>query len=338
MTPDYAVALSLHDELPRVGLTDRLRLADPELLEIAAAGAARARETRQAAAARGIDVVAWNAPHFPAPLLTTTDCPPALWFRGDPAVFEAPAIAVVGSRAASAVAIEAATRIGEGLAANGVVVVSGLARGVDSAAHRGALRHGRTIAVLGSGVDRVYPAEHAALAVEIAGHGLVISEFPPGAAPLPFRFPLRNRIISGLSRAVVVIEASEQSGSLITANCALDQGREVMAVPGNVLSGRNRGGHALLRDGAHVVETADDVLAVLGLGSGGAGLKATTPDRTTNCEDPVLRVMDVGSLYDLDMLARTSGVPTAHLLSRLSELELRGSVKRLEGGRFMRSA
>jgi DNA processing protein len=123
---------------------------------------------------------------------------------------------------------------------------------VDSAAHRGALRTGCTIAVLGSGVDRVYPQEHEPLAADIAATGLVLSEFPPGTAPLKFHFPLRNRVISGLSRAVVIVEASEQSGSLITARCALDQGRDVLAVPGNVLSGRNRGAHALIRDGARL--------------------------------------------------------------------------------------
>jgi DNA processing protein len=338
MTPDHAVALSLHDELSRVGLTERLRSPDPDLLDIAVAGAAEARTVRLRAAAHGIGVLPWNDPRFPAGLLATTDCPPALWFRGDPATLEGPAIAVVGSRAASAVALEAAARIGERLAAHGVVVVSGLARGVDSAAHRGALRHGRTIAVLGSGVDRIYPAEHGGLASEIAAHGIVVSEFPPGTAPLPFRFPLRNRIISGLSRAVVVIEASEQSGSLITAACALEQGREVMAVPGNVLSGRNRGGHALLRDGAHIVETAEDVLRVVGLESRSVTGLPSNGGPTTNCEDPVLRAMDQGQPYDLDALAIGSGLQTARLLARLGDLELRGLVTRLEGGRFMRSA
>jgi len=337
MTLDHAVALSLIDDLPRVGLTDRLFSDDPELLDAATTGIPRARHVRAEASALGIGVVAWNAPTFPAGLLMTTDCPPVLWFRGLPAVFDAPAVAVVGSRAASAVALEAASRIGEELAAHGVVVVSGLARGVDSAAHRGALRQGRTIGVLGSGVDRVYPREHAGLADAIAANGLVISEFPPGSAPLPFRFPLRNRVISALSRGVVVIEASEQSGSLITAACALEQGREVMVVPGNVLTGRNRGGHALLRDGARLVETADDILSELGLRSRGSE-RAATADQSTNCHDPVLKAMDPGLTYDLDTLADASGLQAARLLSRLSELELRGLITRLEGGRFMRSA
>ena len=338
MTLDHAVALSLIDDLSRVGLTDRLFSADPELLDVATAELPRARRLRDAANDAGIGVIAWNAPTFPAGLLMTSDCPPVLWFRGVPASFDAPAVAVVGSRAASAVALETASRIGEELAGDGVVVVSGLARGVDSAAHRGALRQGRTIAVLGSGVDRIYPREHAGLAADIAASGLVISEFPPGAAPLPFRFPLRNRVISALSRAVVVIEASEQSGSLITAACALEQGREVMVVPGNVLSGRNRGGHALLRDGARLVETAGDILAELGLRSGPALRKPANGGQPTNCDDPVLRAMDAGLAYDLDALADASGLHAGRLLPLLSELELRGLITRLEGGRFMRSA
>jgi DNA processing protein len=338
MTLDHAVALSLIGHLSRVGLTDRLFSDDPELLDAAAAGLSRARDIRLAAAQRGIGVLAWNDPRFPAGLLMTGDCPPVLWFRGDLAGLDAPAVAVVGSRAASAPALSAAASIGAGLAASGVTVVSGLARGIDSAAHRGALRHGRTIAVLGSGVDRIYPAEHRDLAAEIADRGLVLSECPPGTAPLPFRFPLRNRIISGLSRAVVVIEASEKSGSLITAGCALEQGREVMVVPGNVLSGRNRGGHALLRDGARLVETAADILTDLGLPSPADHGCASTVGKSMSSDDPVLRSMDAGQPYDLDTLAHATGFPAGQLLPRLSELELRGLVARLEGGRFMRSA
>jgi len=339
MTLDHAVALSLQADLSRVGLTERLLSHDPTLLHIAAADLQNARAVRLRAAERGIEVLAWNDPCFPAALLATTDCPPALWFRGDLNAFHGPTVAIVGSRAASPVAVEAAARIAEGLAAHGVTVVSGLARGVDSAAHRGALRQGRTIAVLGSGVDRIYPAEHTGLASDIARGGVVISEYQPGAAPLQFRFPLRNRIISGLSRAVVVIEASDKSGSLITAGCALEQGREVMAVPGNALNGRNRGGHALLRDGARIVETADDVLAELGLAPpASARAAAATEGQSTNCDDPVLRAMVPGHPYDLDALAGAAGLMTVRLLSRLSELELRGLVTRLEGGRFMRSA
>lgn len=340
MTLDHAVALSLVDDLPRVGLTDRLLSNDPELIELAAAGAGAARQLCERAAARGISVLAWNHPRFPAPLLATTDCPPVLWYRGHLAAFDAPLVAIVGSRAASAVALEAATRIAEELAAHGVTVVSGLARGVDSAAHRGALKNGRTVAVLGSGLDHIYPHEHADLAGQIAVDGMVLSEYPPPAVPLPFRFPLRNRIISGLSRAVVVIEASDKSGSLITAGCALEQGREVMAVPGNVLSGRNKGGHALIRDGARIVESADDILTELGMGSVASGGRRDTGSDAASapCTDPVLGNMTAGHLYDLDALAAACGLEVARLLPRISDLELRGLVRRVEGGRFLRSA
>ena len=178
-----------------------------------------------------------------------------------------PAVAIVGSRAASAYALEVAGRLAADLARRGIVVVSGLARGVDGAAHRAALRAvGATVAVLGSGPDVIYPREHAELAVSLCENGALLSELGPGAPPLPEHFPQRNRLISGISLGLVVVEASDKSGSLITARCALEQGRDVMAVPGSVLGGRNRGSHALLKDGAKVVETADDILEELGLG------------------------------------------------------------------------
>lgn len=337
MTLDDAAALTLAADLPRIGLTGRLRGGDPELLDLANRLRDAGREARRRAAAEGIAVIAWNDPRFPAPLLAIDDCPPALWYRGLPACFGAPAVAIVGSRAGSAVAIETAERLAADLAARGIVVVSGLARGVDSAAHRGALRAGRTIAVLGSGVDRVYPAEHEALAREIAREGLVVSEYAPGTPPLPRHFPLRNRIISGLSRAVVVIEASEKSGSLITARCALDQGRDVMAVPGNVLTGRNRGGHALIRDGAKIVECADDIVEELGLDRFGplAGRKAGASGAGRS-EDPLLCALGEGEAYDLDALAARSGLDARTLLARLVDLELAGLVRRVGGGRFMR--
>jgi DNA processing protein len=338
MTLDETVALSLVPELSRVGLTDRLRADDPLLLEMGRTGSDAARAVRTRAHAAGIHVLAWDDVRFPAALLATSDVPPVLWYRGDLEALRAPAVAVVGSRAASAVALETAERLGADLAARGITVVSGLARGVDSAAHRGALQTGRTIAVLGSAVDHIYPSEHVALARDIARGGLVVSEYPPGTPPLAFHFPMRNRIISGLSRAVVVIEANEKSGSLITAACALEQGREVMAVPGNVLSGRNRGAHALIRDGAKIVECADDIVEELGWGlppSAPAG-QASSDAQASTSGDPLLRVMHEGEAYDLDALAMASGVAGVRLLPHLLELELRGLVQRVGGGRFRR--
>lgn len=338
MTLDQAVALSLREDLPKVGLTARLLSDDPELLERAAQHVDEARAIRRRAEEAGIHAIAWNDPSFPSLLAAISDCPPLLWYRGDPAALDAPMVAIVGSRAATPVAIDTASRLGADLAARGITVVSGLARGVDSAAHRGALTKGRTIAVLGSGVDHIYPSEHKPLAAQIAETGLVISEYPPGTAPLPHHFPLRNRLISGLSLAVVVIEASEKSGSLITATCALEQGREVMAVPGNVLSGRNRGGHALLKDGAKIVETADDILEGLGWDPAATLVHATeaSASDTAGSVDPVLRAMAVDQAYDLDALAMNSGLDVRRLLPRLIELELAGLVRREGGGRFVR--
>jgi DNA processing protein len=275
---------------------------------------------------------------FPTALRAIPDCPSSLWFIGRLEALDAPIVAIVGSRAASAVALEMASRLAADLARQGVTIASGLARGVDSAAHRGALSQGVTVAVLGSGPDVIYPPEHRELAAEISRDGLVLSEYPPGTAPHAGQFPMRNRIISGLSRAVVVIEAHERSGSLITARCALQQGREVMAVPGNPLSGRSRGAHALIRDGAKIVECADDILDELGLvpigiGSGDGQESSLVP---TSCGDSILAGMAPGETYDLDGLSGHSGLDGPRLLSRLLDLELRGLVKRIGGGRFMR--
>jgi DNA processing protein len=201
---------------------------------------------------------------------------------------------------------------------------------VDSAAHRGALAaNGSTLAVLGSGADVVYPAEHESLARAIETRGAVVSELSPGTPPQKRFFPLRNRLMSGLSRAVLVVEAGEKSGSLITARCALEQGREVLAVPGNVLSGRNRGGHALLRDGAKIVESSDDILEELGVSASG---RPGAPGP----EDAVLRSLPAGESCDLDAISERTGLRSARLLPRLFELEMQGLVRRVGGGRFVR--
>jgi DNA processing protein len=335
VTPDDAIALSLARSLARVDLAARLRADDPALLDIAHAGHEKARAVRADAARRGIEAVPWTDPRFPPALLDTSDHPPALWWRGDADAARAPAVALVGSRAASPAALEMAFSLAFELAVRGIVVVSGLARGVDSAAHRGALDAGRTIAVLGSGPDRVYPPEHAGLAAAVARTGLVLSEHPPGTPPLPFHFPLRNRIISGLARAVVVVEASARSGALITASAALEQGREVMAVPGCALGDGNRGAHGLIRDGAKIVESADDIVDEL-WGPGRFGREATTSSQSVSCGDPVVDAMAPGEAYDLAGLARLSGLAPGALLPRLTDLELAGQVRRAGGGRFVR--
>jgi DNA processing protein len=293
----------------------------------------RALAAQREAGRRAIAPIPWTNVRYPSALGTIIDPPFVLWTRGDLAALDRPAVALVGSRAASAHALAVAERLGADLASRGVTVVSGLARGVDSAAHRGALSAGgRTVGVLGSGADVVYPREHTGLARDMERDGAVISELVPGTPPLPPFFPLRNRIISGLCRAVVVIEAGEKSGSLITARFALEQGRDVLAVPGNVLSGRNRGAHALLRDGAKIVESADDILEELGCApERGTGKRTATP-----FSDPVLECLTPGEPADLDAIAGRSGLSAARLLSRLLELELQGVVTRAGGGRFVR--
>jgi DNA processing protein len=314
---------------PAIVLTEILDRRPGGLAERAALDR-RARAAALRGAEGGMTPLPWSDPSYPAALAAIADPPFVLWTRGAASALERPAVALVGSRAASPHGLAVAERLGADLAARGIVVVSGLARGVDSAAHRGALAGGgSTVAVLGSGADVIYPPEHAALAREIERTGVVMSELAPGTPPLPLFFPLRNRIISGLSRAIVVIEAGEKSGSLITARLALDQGREVLAVPGNVLSGRNRGAHGLLRDGAKIVEDADDILEELGLPAKGAG--AAVP------ADPVLACLTPGEPADLDAIAERSGVAPARLLPRLFELELKGLVARAGGGRFIRS-
>jgi DNA processing protein len=294
------------------------------------------------AASSSIAAIAWSDAAYPVALTTIADPPPVLWTRGRAGALGGPAVAIVGSRAASPYGLAVAERLAGDLAARGIVIVSGLARGVDSAAHRGALAAcGVTVAVLGSGVDVIYPGEHAALAKAIDATGAVISELVPGTSPQPWFFPLRNRIISGLSRAVVVIEAGEKSGSLITARCALDQGRDVLAVPGNVLSGRNRGAHGLLRDGATIVESADDILEELGIGPDSATVVTSSAGEdavgvAAVSRDPVLDCLTPGEASDLDEISERSGLNTARLLPRLFELELQGRVRRIGGGRFVR--
>src|SRR5262245_4543493 len=291
-------------------LLDQPWLGEPphgdELRTRARTALARARE-------EGIEPIGWDSASYPVALTTIVDPPPMLWVRGSTTVLNERAVAIVGARAASPYGLSVAERLASDLATAGLVIVSGMARGVDSAAHRGALAAGgKTIAVLGSGVDVIYPAEHKPLAREIAasGVGAVISELIPETPPLPHFFPLRNRIISGLSRAVVVIEAGDKSGSLITARTALDQGRDVLAVPGNVLSGRNRGAHGLLRDGAKIVESADDILEELGL-----PVSAPRPGKPVT--DPILASLVPGEPSDLDAISERTGLSPTRLLPRL---------------------
>jgi DNA processing protein len=291
--------------------------------------------------AQGMQAISFEDARYPGLLACIEDPPPVVWAQGAVECLHSPCVAIIGSRAASPYALQIASRLAAELAERGIVVVSGLARGVDSAGHLGCLTaDGRTIAVTGSGLDTVYPRENTALAARIVAKGLIISELAPGAPPLPEHFPLRNRIISGISLAVVVVEASEKSGSLITAGCALRQGRDVMAVPGSVLSGRNRGSHALLKVGAKVVETADDILEDMGWNASAAASSPTSlrASSRTLSSDPLLSKMDVGEVYRLDDLVELTGTPASKLLPRLMELELLGYIEAPGGGRFVRLA
>ena len=314
-------------------LEDVIAESPPDARPVAAALRSRALAAVARADAARIALVPWSDAAYPVALAAIIDPPPVLWARGNLAALGRPAVAIVGSRAGSPYGLSVAERLAADLAARGIVVASGLARGVDSAAHRGALSvGGSTLAVLGSGADVIYPAEHRELAGRIEADGAVLSELVPGTAPRKPFFPLRNRVISGLSRAVLIVEAGQKSGSLITARCALEQGREVLAVPGNVLSGRNRGGHALLRDGAKIVESADDILEELAVRVPGRPAAAGL----VGPEDLVLRNLPAGEPCDLDAIADRTGLPSPRLLPRLFELELQGLVRRVGGGRFVR--
>lgn len=281
-----------------------------------------------AARRAGIVPLILDAPEYPARLAAIPDPPPVLWVQGTPDALARPGVALVGSRSATAGALAIARQLAGELAAAGLVVVSGLARGVDSAAHRGALAAGGcTVGVLGCGPDTIYPPEHAELAGEMAASGAVVSELPPGTRPSPRFFPLRNRIISGLSLGVVVVEAPEKSGALITASAAAEQGRDVMAVPGPVIGGRNRGGHLLIRDGARIVESAADVLQELGL---------EPENRPVERRPSLLGHLPEGPDFTIEEVAELTGEAPEAVLARLLELELDGRIQRVGGGRFAR--
>jgi DNA processing protein len=299
------------------------RVAEAQISE--SLSIAKARAAAAIAAAGSSVPICLDDNRYPALLSHIIDPPPVIWVRGNLEILSRPVVAIVGSRAATPYARDVGFKLAAGLAERGLAVSSGLARGVDVAAHLGCLdAQGGTIAVLGSGVSRVYPPEHADVVEKIVDKGCVISELWPDAPPVPEHFPLRNRIISGISLGVVVVEASEKSGSLITARCALEQGRDVMAVPGNVLSGRNSGSHSLLKDGAKVVESADDILD--GLGWPAAGTSQPQTSKLLH-SDSLLTQMAPGEVYGLDELMELTGVTGTRLLPRLMELELAGLVR-----------
>jgi DNA processing protein len=323
----------------------RAALADPRLLRErageAAAAQARSGEARdgvlhalERADRMGMATVLFTEPAYPRALLHLPDPPPVLFLRGRTELLAESGVAVVGSRKATARARSVAHALGAAVAGRGTPVVSGLALGVDGAAHEGALRvGGPTVAVMGCGADRAYPATHAAIFRRIVAEGLVVSEFVPGTPALPFHFPRRNRILAALSRALVVVEAGERSGALISVDHALDLGVEVWAVPGPVDEPACLGSNALLADGARpLVSVSRFVDAVLGR----APENSEAAPAAVGPEGDVLSALGAGSL-SADELVRATGLPSGRLLALLSGLELAGRVRRLPGMRFRKA-
>lgn len=316
------------------------------------------------AEAMGVEILTLESPGYPAPLRYIHDPPALLYVRGRLAEGDSLAVAVVGSRECSVYGLEQASRLGAAMAAAGITVVSGLAKGIDTAAHNGALSvRGRTIAVLGSGLAEVYPPENKGLADRIAAAGAVISEFPLTARPAGHHFPMRNRIISGLSLGVLVVEAPLKSGSLITASLAVEQNREVFAVPGRVDMPGSKGCHALIRQGAKLVESLDDILD--GLGEAGrlmreaAALDAARPaaspaddapapvraaapakparpvPQLTDDERKVFDCLD-GAVCDVDEIVRRTAMAASSVNVTLTRLELKGLIAPQPGGLWAR--
>jgi DNA processing protein len=285
-------------------------------------------------------------PHYPVQLAAMPGMPAALFVQGDPSVLARPQVAIVGSRAATAAGCETAFGFAARLAAHGFAITSGLATGIDAAAHRGALAAGGvTIAVCGTGLDRVYPTGHERLAEEIAAAGALISEFPTGTPPAPHNFPRRNRLMSGLALGVLVVEAAARSGSLITARLAGEQGREVMAVPGSIHNPLARGCHRLIKDGAALVETVEDVLLALGVSrlesapdcAPDARESAKIPQGALDSDAEMLLNALGFEPTDLDRLVERTGMTARFVLSNLQLLELEGRVEALAGGRYSRT-
>ena len=290
---------------------------------------------------RGIGVLKAGDPAYPALLKTIHEPPPVLYCKGDPGLFERPAIALVGSRRPTLYGEKMAQVLARELCGLGIVVVSGLARGIDTAAHRGALEaKGKTIAVLGSGLLNVYPPENKRLADSIGAEGLLLSEFPLSAEPEAWHFPQRNRLIAGLSMGTVVIEAAEASGALITARLAAEQGREVFAVPGPVTSKMSAGPHRLIKEGAKLVEKVEDILEEIGplkdlilrqkKSAPAAGLELSAQ------ESAILGLLDREPL-PIDVLSSRSGLKAGEFSHSLLSLELKGAVRSLPGKIYARN-
>ena len=298
---------------------------------------------------RSVDILLEGQDAYPS-LLSRIDDPPGLLFvRGTLLPQDSLSVAIVGARHATAYGLKAAEQFGAGLARAGYTVVSGLARGIDAAAHRGAITAGgRTIAVLGSGVLNVYPPEHADLAREVIDSGALISELPPLTDPNAGTFPQRNRIVSGLSLGVVVVQAADRSGALITARLATEQGREVFAVPGPIDCRMSRGCHELIRDGAKLVASVDDILEEFGplfetvTTADGRAVKSAAELQLGDVEQRVLDAYDALAEGDskpviIDEIVNSSGLAASQVLATIGVLEMRRLIRRLPGNQIARA-
>jgi DNA processing protein len=284
-------------------------------------------------AANAVHLLHLNHPLYPPLLLEISDSPPLLFVAGDVALLSHPQIAVVGSRRPSRQGLSDAASFAGELAASGFAITSGMAYGIDAAAHRAALSAGgRTIAVLGCGIDVVYPAEHRELAAAIRANGAVISELPLGAPPRAANFPSRNRIISGLSLGVLVVEAALQSGSLVTARLALEQNREVFAIPGSIHNPVSRGTNTLIRNGATLVQEAQEILTELGGWSNSASANRSAPTPVALTTDAAAVLAAIGfQPTPLDLIMAIVTQPLPAVLALLGELELQGLVENRAG-------
>jgi DNA processing protein len=289
---------------------------------------------------QGVRILAYSDPAYPALLKEIHDPPMVIFIKGNDIPNNQTFIAVVGSRNSTSYGQKAAENIGQDLARRGLGVISGMARGIDSSSHWGCLEgKGFTIAVLGTGVDVIYPASNRKLYEQIVMKGAIISEFPMGAPPVPNNFPMRNRIISGLSRGTVIVEATKNSGSLITASLAIEQGRELFAVPGSINSFKSTGCHYLIKQGACLIENADDILEALGMNF--PGIPKT--DRSQEAS-PVMMDEAETALYNIlgdypihiDQITRDGNMEPGEVSSLLMKMELKGIIRQLPGKMFVR--
>jgi DNA processing protein len=293
-----------------------------------------ARSESEKVQALGVEVIDILSHRYPRLLMEIPDPPPYFYLKGELSGSET-AVAMVGSRRATQYGLCTATRLARDLALQGITVVSGMARGIDTAAHWGALKAGgRSVAVLGCGIDLVYPPENGTLYQALTEKGALISEFPMGTAPLAENFPRRNRIISALSRGVLVVEAGEGSGSLITAHCALEQGREVFAVPGNVSASGSRGVNGLIKEGAKLVERVEDILEELGLEPQATLPLPKPPNFELTPQEAELYALLCQGALQIDDIIVQSALTASEVSATLLRLEMKGAIVQLPGKRF----